>query len=399
MSRPAGPARSTRAAVCRAFSQPLAIEELTIRPPSAGEILMRVLACGICSSDIAYLDGAWGGTLPAVYGHEAAGVVEQVGPGVAGLAPGDHIVVTLIRSCGDCRTCRAGRPAVCQNPPAAQPAVLEATDGRAVHQGMRTGAFSELALVHSSQAVAVPADLRPEAACLLGCGVLTGIGAVAHTAAVEPGSTVVVLGTGGVGLNCVQGAAIAGAAEVIAVDVVARKLDAAAAFGASATVDSSADAAEDAVRRLTAGRGADYVFVAAGSAGLVEEGARMAARGGTLVIVGMPRSGTLTRLDPLAISDGSLRILGSKMGDSDPRRDIPSLVKRYRDGSLKLDELVSACFGIGRVNDAITSAKRGEQLRPVLVFGESGRAGDDTAARGTGEERASCGSQTLKPSS
>jgi S-(hydroxymethyl)glutathione dehydrogenase / alcohol dehydrogenase len=372
MSRLAVPARSTEAAVCRAFGEPLRIEELAIRPPSAGEVLIRVLACGICSSDIAFVEGAWGGTLPAVYGHEAAGVVEQVGPGVAGLAPGDHIVATLVRSCGDCRPCRAARPALCQNPPAAEAAVLTTKDGEAVHQGMRTGAFSELAVVHSSQAVAVPADLRPDSACLLACGVLTGVGAVTHTAAVEPGSTVAVLGVGGVGLNCVQGATIAGAAQVIAVDVVARKLDVAAVFGASATVDSSAEAADDAVRRLTAGRGADYVFITAGSASLVEEGARMTARGGTLVIVGMPRSGALVQLDPLAISDGSLRILGSKMGDSDPRRDIPRLVKRYRDGSLKLDGLVSGHFGIGRVNDAIASAKRGEQLRPVIVFGESG---------------------------
>jgi S-(hydroxymethyl)glutathione dehydrogenase/alcohol dehydrogenase len=372
--------RPTRAAVCRAFGQPLRIEELAIRPPSAGEVLMRVLACGICSSDIAVLEGAWGGTLPAVYGHEAAGVVEQVGPVVAALAPGDHIVATLIRSCGECRACRAGRPALCQNPPAAA-AVLRTNDGEAVHQGMRTGAFSELAVVHASQAVAVPADLRPDSACLLACGVLTGVGAVTHTAAVEPGSTVVVLGTGGVGLNCVQGARIAGAAQVIAVDVVARKLDAAAAFGASATVDSSAEAAGDAVRSLTAGRGADYAFVTAGSASLVEEGAGMTARGGTLVIVGMPRNGTVVRLDPLAIADGSLRILGSKMGDSDPRRDIPRLVMRYRDGSLKLDGLVSERFGIGRVNDAIASAKRGEQLRPVVVFGEAGWAGDDAVRR------------------
>jgi S-(hydroxymethyl)glutathione dehydrogenase / alcohol dehydrogenase len=371
MSRPAVPARVTRAAVCRAFGAPLRIEELAIRAPSAGEVLMRVLACGVCSSDIAYLGGAWGGTLPAVYGHEAAGVVEQVGTGVAGLAAGDHVVATLIRSCGDCPPCRAARPALCRNPPAAD-AVLEAMDGQAVHQGMRTAAFSELALVHSSQAVAVPADLRPELACLLACSVLTGVGAVAHTAAVEPGSTVLVLGTGGVGLNCVQGAVIAGAAQVIAVDVVPRKLGVAAEFGASATVDASAEAAEDAVRRLTAGRGADYVFVAAGSARLVEDGVRMTARGGTLVIVGMPRSGTLARLDPLAIADGSLRILGTKMGDSDPRRDIPCLVKRYGDGSLRLDGLVSERFGLGRVNDAIASAKRGEQLRPVIIFAAGG---------------------------
>jgi Zn-dependent alcohol dehydrogenase len=236
------------------------------------------------------------------------------------------------------------------------------------------GAFSEFATVHASQVVTVPPDLPLDSACLLGCGVLTGVGAVTNTAAVEPGSTVVVLGAGGVGLNCVQAAAMAGAGQVIAVDVVPRKLDVAAAFGASAVVDAAAGDAGDAVSRLTAGRGADYVFVATGTARLVEAGARMLARGGTLVIVGMPPSGALVTLDPLAISDGSLRIAGSKMGDCDPRHDVPRLVARYRDRSIKLDELVSGRFGLDRINDAIASARRGEQLRAVVVFGESGPA-------------------------
>jgi S-(hydroxymethyl)glutathione dehydrogenase / alcohol dehydrogenase len=365
------PARTTRAAVCRSFGEPLRIEELVIRPASAGEVLIRVQSCGICQSDIAFLDGAWGGRLPAVYGHEAAGVVEQVGPGVTGLAPGDHVVATLIASCGACRRCRAGRPALCELPPQAK-ASLSTADGEAVAQGMRTGAFSELAIVHCSQVVAVPQDLPLESACLLGCAVLTGTGAVTHTAAVEPGSAVVVLGAGGVGLNCVQSAAMAGAGLVVAVDVVARKLGVAAAFGASATVDSSAEDAEASVRRLTAGRGADYVFVASGTAQLAEAGARMLARGGTLVIVGMPPNGALVSLDPLAIADGSLRIVGSKMGDSDPRRDVPRLVARYRDGSLKLDELVSERLGLEHINDAIASARRGEQLRPVVVLNKAG---------------------------
>jgi S-(hydroxymethyl)glutathione dehydrogenase / alcohol dehydrogenase len=159
---------------------------------------------------------------------------------------------------------------------------------------------------------------------------------------------------------------------VVAVDVVARKLGVAAAFGASATVDSSAEDAEASVQRLTAGRGADYVFVASATAQLTEAGARMLARGGTLVIVGMPPKGALVSLDPLAIADGSLRIVGSKMGDSDPRRDVPRLVARYRDGSLKLDELVSERLGLERINDAIASARRGEQLRPVVVLNKAG---------------------------
>jgi S-(hydroxymethyl)glutathione dehydrogenase / alcohol dehydrogenase len=370
MSGSAIPARSTRAAVCRSIGQPLRIEELVIRPPSAGEVLIRVVACGICHSDIAFLEGAWDGGRPAVYGHEAAGVVEQVGREVAGLAPGDRVVATLIAYCGRCRRCRAGRPALCEIPPAEGKAVLSTKDGQAVHRGMRMGAFSEFAMVHASQLVPVPPDLPLDSACLLGCGVLTGMGAVTNTAAVEPGSTVVVLGAGGVGLNCVQGAAAAGARQVIAVDVVPGKLDAAAVFGASAVVDAAAGDAGDAVSRLTAGRGADHVFVAAGTARLVEAGARMLARGGTLVIVGMPPSGALVMLDPLVISDGSLRIAGSKMGDCDPRQDVPRLVARYRDRSIKLDELVSGRFGLDRINDAIASAKRGEQLRAVVVFDE-----------------------------
>lgn len=353
-----------------------------IRSPAAGEVLIRVAACGICHSDIAYLDGAWGGGLPAVYGHEAAGVVEQVGPEVAGLAPGDRVVATLIASCGGCRRCREGRPALCEIPPTEGQAVLSTKGGQAVHRGMRMAAFSEFATVHASQLVTVPPDLPLDSACLLGCGVLTGMGAVTNTAAVEPGSTVVVLGVGGVGLNCVQGAAMAGAGQVIAVDVVPGKLEAAAAFGASAGVDAAAGDAGDAVSRLTAGRGADYVFVATGAARPVEAGARMLARGGTLVIVGMPPNGALVTLDPLAISDGSLRVAGSKMGDCDPRQDVPRLVARYRDRRIKLDELVSARFGLDRINDAIASARRGEQLRAVVVFDEAltARGGADPGA-------------------
>lgn len=367
MSAGAPPAVLARAAVCRAFGQPLELEELAVRLPAAGEVLVRLSSCAICHSDIAFLEGAWGGDLPAVYGHEAAGVVEQVGPGVTGLAAGDHVVSTLICSCGACRRCLEGRPALCERPPGRE-GVLRASDGRPVNQAMRSGAFCEVVTVHSSQVVPVPEDLLPDVASLLACGVLTGVGAVVNTAAVPAGSSVAVLGAGGVGLNCVQGAALAGADLIVAVDLVARKLEVAKAFGASEVVDASIEDAVEAVRRLTRGNGVDYVFVAAGSARLVETGAAMLARAGTVVIVGIPPEGARATLDPLAISDGSLRILGSKMGDADPRRDVPRLVERYRQGSLKLDELISERFGLDHINDAIASAQRGEQLRPVVVF-------------------------------
>lgn len=356
-----------RAAVCRSFGAPLGIEEVSIRAPERDEVLVRLVACAICHSDVAYIDGDWGGELPAVYGHEAAGVVEAVGTGASGLAPGDHVVVTLIRSCGRCARCLGGRPTLCEGL-TGRDTVLTSARGEPIHQAMNVGGFAELVTVDTSQVVPVPGTLALESASLLACGVLTGVGAVLNTAAVEPGSTVAVLGTGGVGLNCVQGAALSRAEQVIAVDLVASKLEVAAAFGATKLVDASTTDAERAVSEATAGRGVDYVFVAAGVASLVESGARMLARGGAVVIVGIPPTGTSIRLDPVAIADGSLRVLGSKMGASRPHEDIPKLVELYESGRLKLDELISERFGLEGVNEAIDSAKRGEQLRPVVVF-------------------------------
>jgi len=353
--------------VCRSFGAPLTIEDVSIRPPGRHEVLVRLAACAICHSDVAYIDGDWGGELPAVYGHEAAGVVEQVGAGADGLAPGDRVVVTLIRSCGECARCRRGQPTLCEGRTGGE-TVLTSARGEPIHQAMNVGAFAELVNVDASQVVPVPRDLSLESASLLACGVLTGVGAVLNTAGVEAGSIVAVLGTGGVGLNCVQGAALAGADQIIAVDLVASKLEVARVFGATKLVDAATTDPEEAVREATAGRGADYVFVAAGVPALVESGARMLARGGAVVIVGIPASGTSIRLDPVAIADGSLRILGSKMGASRPHEDIPKLAELYRSGRLKLDELISERFELDRVNEAIDSARRGEQLRPVVVF-------------------------------
>ncbi len=366
-----GRARATEAAVCHSFGAPLAIEQLLIRPPEDEELMVRLAACAICHSDIAYMGGAWGGTLPSVYGHEAAGVVEEVGAMVSGISVGDHVVVTLIRACGRCQRCAQGRPTLCEGLPAGgQDEVLSTLDGLPVHQGMRVGAFAELVTVHFSQVAVVAPDIPLDSASLLACGVLTGYGAVVNTAQVEPGGSVVVIGTGGVGLNCVQGAVLAGAEQVIAVDIVEAKLAVARAFGATHGFDASSGDAGEAVREATGGHGADYVFVAAGVASLVEEGAAMLRRGGTLVIVGMPPTGAIISLDPVSIADGSLRILGSKMGNSRPQEDIATLVGLYESGRLKLDELISERFELAHINEAIDSARRGEQLRPVVVFGE-----------------------------
>jgi S-(hydroxymethyl)glutathione dehydrogenase/alcohol dehydrogenase len=358
-----------RAAVCRAFGAPLRIEEVAIRGPRPGEVLVRTAACAICHSDVAFADGEWDGPLPAVYGHEAAGVVADVGARDGELRVGDHVVVTLVRSCGRCAQCAAGRPALCEDlPPHDHDPVLTGADGEMIHQAMRTSAFAEFVTVHESQVTAVPPDVPPEAACLLGCSVLTGFGAVMNTAAVRPGSTIVVLGAGGVGLNCIQGAVLAGAAEIIAVDLAAARLSAARAVGATQVIDAASHDTATAVRDLTGGRGAGYVFVAGGTASLIELGCSLLRRGGTLVAAGIPRSGATVTLDPVAIADSSLRILGSKLGDSRPRQDIPKLVQLYRDGRLKLDELAGGRYQLDRINDAIAAARAAEQLRPVLTF-------------------------------
>ena len=358
-----------RAAVCRVFGEPLVIEEIEIAPPGQGEIRVSLAACAICQSDVHYLQGAWGGSLPAVYGHEAAGIVAEVGPGIAGIAAGDHVVVTLIRSCGTCDSCTSGETALCEATfPLDERGPLTTWDGEPIAQGVRTGAFAEQVVVHASQAVVIPTDVPLDVAALLACGVITGFGAVVNTAAVAPGSSVVVIGTGGVGLNAVQGAAFAGATTIIAVDVSDTKLEAARAFGATTTVNSAEVDATEAVAAHAGSRGADYVIVTVGAPGVVEQGLLLLRRAGTMVIVGMPASGVTASIDPGAIANEGQRILGSKMGSSRIAVDIPRLVALYRDGRLKLDELISGRYPLAQINEAIASAADGATIRNVILF-------------------------------
>jgi S-(hydroxymethyl)glutathione dehydrogenase/alcohol dehydrogenase len=357
-----------RAAVCRGFRHPLVIEEVSLREPSGSEVLVDVAACAICHSDIHYIDGDWGGRLPAVFGHEAAGVVRKVGPHVTGIQPGDHVAVTLLRSCGRCHYCAQGATHLCEATfPLDRASPILSAAGEPIAQGLRTGAFAEAVLVEQSQVARLPADMAFDAASLLSCGVLTGLGAVVNTAKVPFGASVVVIGTGGVGLNCVQGAAMSGAQPVIAIDIAAEKLAAARQFGATHAVEAGADAGT-AVRGLTGGRGADFVFVSVGSAGAVKQGLSLLALGGSLVIVGMPPSGAMTDYEPTELAYRSQRILGSRMGSARLAVDLPRLVEAYGQGRLKLDELISARFPLDRINEAIDTARAGKALRNVVVF-------------------------------
>jgi S-(hydroxymethyl)glutathione dehydrogenase/alcohol dehydrogenase len=360
-----------RAAVCREFGQPLVIEEVTLDPPGPGEVQVRIAACAICHSDIHAIDGDWGGMLPAVFGHEAAGVVEAPGDGVEGVRPGDHVVVTLIRHCGGCHCCAQGAPYLCESPRAQLDlGRLHGKAGEPLRQGIRTAAFAERVVVDQSQVVPIPPDVPLDSASLLACGVITGLGAVVNTAKVPAGSSVVVIGAGGVGLNSVQGATLSGAAIIVAVDVVAGKLEAARAFGATHTISLGADGGDVAeqVRAFTGGRGADYVIVTVGSPQAIEQGVGLLCPGGTLVAVGMPPSGAQARLEVVAFAGAGQRILGSKMGSTRPSIDIPRLVALYQQGRLKLDELITARYPLEEINQAISNVKRGEALRNVIVF-------------------------------
>ena len=358
-----------KAAVCYEFGKPLAIEDIDIDPPQAGEIKVRLAACAICHSDIHYMEGAWGGKLPAVYGHEASGVVEEVGSGVTSTKLGDHVVVTLIRSCGHCHYCVQGHPHACETTfPLDERTQLRHRDGQPIHQGLRTGAFAEYVVVDESQVVPVPDEIPMESASLLACGVITGMGAVVNTAGVPSGSSVVVIGTGGVGLNSVQGAMIAGAHPVIAIDVSEKKLEAATVFGATHTINSTEADIREGILSLTQGRGADYVLVTVGSTKVIEQGLGLLGRLGTLVIVGMPPSGAMAELEAVSFADNSQRILGSKMGSTRLRVDVPKLVELYQQGRLKLDELITARYPLEEINEAIAAVKRAEALRNVIVF-------------------------------
>jgi Zn-dependent alcohol dehydrogenase len=358
-----------KAAVCRAFKQPLAIEDVQLAGPGPGEVRVKIAACAICHSDILFIEGAWGGDLPAVFGHEAAGIVDAVGAGVDALAPGDHVVVTLLRSCGRCDFCARGERPLCETRlPLDLRSPLCAADGSPIRQGLRTGGFAEQVLVHASQVAVIPREVPLASAALLACGVITGLGAVLNTAALRAGAQVATIGTGGVGLNCVQGAALGGAGANIAIDLSDRKLAAARTFGATHTINPAREDAGASVRALTGGRGADYVFVAAGSAAAIEQGAGLLRRGGTLVVVGMTAQGVKIGLDALDIADRALRILGSKMGAARLPLDVQMLAGWYLQGRLKLDELISARYPLEGINEAIASAARGEALRNVITF-------------------------------
>lgn len=356
-----------KAAVCHAFGDPLRIEEVELRAPKEGEVEVTLEAVAICHSDITYASGAWGGSLPAVYGHESAGRITAVGPGVRGLSPGDPVVATLIRACGACPSCAGGKPVICETGYDGDHGPLTMPDGGTLHQAMASGAFAERIVVDQSQVVKLPQDIAMDAACLLACGVITGIGAVVNAAGLRAGQDCVVIGAGGVGLNAIQGARIAGARRIVAVDMSPEKLEVAREFGATDGVLAT-DPAPWQAARAALGRGADTVFVTVGAAGAYDSAPNYLAKGGKVVMVGMPASGAFSSYEAGNIAAAGQVMVGSKMGDAVISRDIPWMVDLYRQKRLKLDELISGRWSLSQINEAIADTKAGGARRNVIVF-------------------------------
>ena len=353
-------------------SRPLVLEEVELGAPRAGELLVRVAAAGVCHSDVSVVDGSRIRPLPMALGHEAAGVVEEVGAGVRDVKPGDHVVMTFVPSCGQCPECAAGRPALCAPAAVANgagtllhgPSLLRDREGKVIHHHLGVSGFARHAVVARESAVVVPRDVPLQVAALFGCAVLTGTGAVLNTAAVRPGQSVAIFGLGGVGLASVLGAAVASAWPIIAVDPVPAKRELARQLGATAVF--SPEEAEKGVKDLTGG-GAEFTFEAAGVPAVMEAAFRSARRGGTTVAMGLPHPSRTVTLPALAFAGLGQTLTGSYMGSAAPQRDIPRYVALWKAGRMPVDRLQSATLPLEKINEAFENLAAGAAVRQVLL--------------------------------
>lgn len=358
-----------KAAVFRAPHSPLTIEEVAIDNPRAHEVLVRTAACGVCHSDLHYIDGYYPHATPTILGHESAGIVEKVGSEVTYVKPGDHVITCLSVFCGHCEFCTTGRPFSCANPEVArkdgEPPRLS-KDEAEMHQFYSLSSFAEYMLIHEHALVKIRDDMPLDRAALIGCAVTTGFGAVTNTADIEVGSTVAVIGCGGVGLSAINGAAIAGAGRIIAVDIKGSKLNLAKHFGATDVVDASACDPVEAVKELTSG-GVEYSFEALGLKETSEQAFRMLRRSGVATIIGMVPVGQMLEIHGADLLSDK-RLQGSNMGSNHFRVDMPRYVDFYLSGKLKLDDMISRRVPLEQINEAFDDMRRGEVARSVVVF-------------------------------
>lgn len=360
-----------RAAVLYQPQRPLTVEEVELAEPREGEALVRIVASGVCHSDLHVIDGTLPHPLPVVLGHEGAGVVERVGPGVTYARPGEHVILSFVPVCGRCYHCAIGRPNLCTGVRTTPGVMADGTrrlrrgDEEINHFSM-VSSFAQYAVVPEGALVKVRPDAPLEKVCLIGCGVMTGVGAAINTARVRPGSTCVVVGCGGVGLSVIQGCLLAGAARIIAVDLVASKLALAEALGATHLIDASREDVLARVRQISGG-GADYAFEAIGRPETMELAYECLGRGGLAVVVGLaPRGSRITLSATSFLNEKG--IIGSVYGSARQRADMPMLVDLYLAGRLKLDELITRSYALEEINQAFDDLRSGRLARGVVVF-------------------------------
>jgi S-(hydroxymethyl)glutathione dehydrogenase / alcohol dehydrogenase len=358
-----------KAAVCYELNKPVVIEDVDFRAPGKGEVKIRLAATAICHSDIHDWKGEMPGGVPFIGGHESSGRIEKVGAGVMSVTVGDPVVVSLLASCGKCYYCITGLPHLCEHrfDPPPQPRVRN-KKGQPLELKGNIGGFAEYVVVDESQVVKVPEEMPLDRAALLACGVITGFGGVVKRAAVRPFQSVVVMGAGGVGINAIQGAAYVGAYPIIAVDVLESRMKMAMDFGATHAVNARDEKAAEEIRRLTSGRGADFVFVTVGSVAAIKQGMSFTGQRGTTVMIGLPSFKDQLSFAPLEMIPTEKNLIGGFMGATNLKVDIPHLIALYQTGRLKLDELITGRFPLERINEAMALTEKGEGLRNVIMF-------------------------------
>ncbi len=364
----------TRAAVVYEHDAPVVVETLTLDDPKDNEVLLRMGASGVCHSDLSVVNGTIFYPPPVALGHEGAGVVERVGANVSYVKPGDHVILSFVTYCEACVMCEMGRVCLCQGIDARKGYLLDDTcrlhnnKGHDIPQMSRIATMSELAVVPEQALIKIDSGYPLDRAALVGCGVTTGVGAVLRTAEVEAGSTVAVIGTGGVGLNAVQGAKIADAERIIAVDLMENKLEFARQFGATDTVNGSEVDPVEAVKELTGGLGVDYAFEAIGSSVTIRQAFDMVRFGGTAVAIGLARHDDIVPIPPQELIWAEKKLLGSYYGSSRPRVDMPEYLRLYDEGILKLDELITQTYQLEQINEAFADMEAGKNARGILAL-------------------------------
>ena len=358
-----------KAAVFREVNKPMEIEEIRVDKPGPREVLIRTSAAGVCHSDLHFWNGTYPGQVPMVLGHESAGVVEAVGSDVHYVKAGDHVITCLSVFCGHCEYCLTGHMSLCQEPETKRAANLPPRLSHAdkpLGQFANLGSYAEMLLVHEHAVVKIRDDMPMDRAALIGCGVMTGMGAVFHTAKVEPGATVAVIGCGGIGLSAINGAVIAGASRIIAIDMVPSKLELARKFGATDVVNARDQDAVGEVKEMTGG-GVHYSFEAIGLKATAEQAFQMLRNGGTATVIGMIPPGQMVAVHGMEFLFEK-KIQGSMMGSNRFRVDMPRFVDFYLQGRLHLDDMVSRRIKLADINDAFAALGTGEVARSVIMF-------------------------------